>query len=54
MNTQNSTQKNRFHWIDRTKGLAILGIVLFHLFQNYPEGNQLIIVFDINICFHIY
>jgi peptidoglycan/LPS O-acetylase OafA/YrhL len=23
-------------WIDQSKGLAILGIILFHFFQNYP------------------
>ncbi|WP_016953238.1 acyltransferase [Anabaena sp. PCC 7108] len=48
MTTQNQTQKNRFHWIDRTKGLAILGIILFHFFQNYPERNQIITILDRN------
>ncbi|WP_071191403.1 acyltransferase [Trichormus sp. NMC-1] len=48
MNTQSQTQISRFHWIDRTKGLAILGIILFHFFQNYPERNQLISILDRN------
>lgn len=48
MNISNTQPKNRFHWIDRTKGLAILGIVLFHFFQNYPERELLIKVLDRN------
>ncbi|MFM2063396.1 MAG: hypothetical protein RLZZ507_3066 [Cyanobacteriota bacterium] len=48
MATSNTPQKTRFHWIDRTKGLAILGIVLFHFFQNYPERTSIISILDRN------
>ncbi len=39
---------NRLHWVDQTKGLAILAIVLFHFFQNYPERINLINFLDRN------
>lgn len=42
MSSQHSTSKTRLHWIDQTKGLAILGIVLFHFFQNYPDRFELV------------
>ena len=29
-------------WIDLMKGSAIIGIVLFHLFQNYPDPSRLV------------
>lgn len=29
-------------WIDLVKGSAIIGIVLFHLFQNYPDPSNVI------------
>ncbi|MBK1990152.1 acyltransferase [Sphaerospermopsis aphanizomenoides BCCUSP55] len=48
MNIQNQTKNQRFHWIDRTKGLAKIGIVLFHFLQNYPERIQLINILDRN------
>lgn len=38
----NISQKQRLDWIDQTKGLAILGIVLFHFFQNYPAPLPLV------------
>ncbi|MGC1197430.1 MAG: acyltransferase [Geitlerinemataceae cyanobacterium] len=37
MQSSNLPARKRLDWIDRTKGLAILGIVLFHFFQNYPD-----------------
>ncbi|TAE60314.1 MAG: acyltransferase [Nostocales cyanobacterium] len=48
MKTSDVKSNNRFHWIDRTKGLAILGIVLFHFFQNYPERETFINILDRN------
>ncbi|MBP0018234.1 MAG: acyltransferase [Cyanobacteria bacterium SBLK] len=33
-------------WIDLTKGLAILGIVFFHFFQNYPDRLDWVVVLD--------
>ncbi|GAB4242078.1 MAG: acyltransferase [Stanieria sp.] len=38
--------KKRLDWVDQIKGLAILGIVLFHFFQNYPKINFLISFLD--------
>jgi peptidoglycan/LPS O-acetylase OafA/YrhL len=38
--------KTRLDWIDQTKGLAILGIVLFHFFQNYPDRTSLVSLLD--------
>lgn len=46
MSIENSTPKTRLDWIDRTKGLAILGIVLFHFFQNYPDRTHVVLLFD--------
>ncbi|AFZ37146.1 acyltransferase 3 [Stanieria cyanosphaera PCC 7437] len=34
--------KKRLIWLDQIKGLAILGIVFFHFFQNYPKSIPLI------------
>ncbi|MEH2294716.1 acyltransferase family protein [Nostoc sp.] len=48
MNTHSQTRKTRFNWIDQTKGLAILAIVIFHFFQNYPDRSQLISILDKN------
>ncbi|MEH1862505.1 MAG: acyltransferase [Nostoc sp.] len=48
MNTHNQTRQTRFNWIDQTKGLAILAIIIFHFFQNYPERSQLISILDRN------
>ncbi|MHC5935603.1 acyltransferase family protein [Nostoc sp.] len=48
MNTHSQTRQTRFNWIDQTKGLAILAIVIFHFFQNYPERSQLISILDSN------
>ncbi|MEG3436010.1 acyltransferase [Pannus brasiliensis CCIBt3594] len=36
----------RLDWLDRMKGLAILGIVAFHFFQNYPERIPPIVLVD--------
>jgi peptidoglycan/LPS O-acetylase OafA/YrhL len=49
MNNQSQVQQNRFTWIDRIKGLAILAIIIFHFFQNYPDRIQLISVLDRNM-----
>ncbi|MBN3951813.1 MAG: acyltransferase [Nostoc sp. NMS7] len=48
MNTHSQTRQTRFNWIDQIKGLAILAIVIFHFFQNYPARSQLISVLDSN------
>ncbi len=48
MSAKSETKKQRFDWIDQTKGLAILGIVLFHFFQNYPKEINLISILDRN------
>ncbi|BAU65643.1 putative acyltransferase [Stanieria sp. NIES-3757] len=32
----------RLIWLDQIKGLAILGIVFFHFFQNYPKSIPLV------------
>ncbi|OUL25183.1 acyltransferase [Nostoc sp. 106C] len=45
---QNPQYQRRFNWIDQTKGLAILAILIFHFFQNYPERIQLISILDRN------
>ncbi|OLP15563.1 hypothetical protein BST81_25470 [Leptolyngbya sp. 'hensonii'] len=34
--------KPRFQWIDQAKGIAILTILVFHFFQNYPDATPLI------------
>jgi len=33
-------------WIDLMKGTAIIGIILFHLFQNYPSSEPLVDALD--------
>ncbi|WP_017304917.1 acyltransferase family protein [Spirulina subsalsa] len=38
----------RIEWVDQAKGLAILGICLFHFFQNYPERTHLVSLLDRN------
>ncbi|PSF37312.1 hypothetical protein C7H19_11380 [Aphanothece hegewaldii CCALA 016] len=43
---QNSKKSRRLDWIDQTKGLAILCIVIFHFFQNYPKDLYLITFLD--------
>ncbi|NEP42260.1 MAG: acyltransferase [Okeania sp. SIO2H7] len=48
MSAKTEPKKQRFDWIDQTKGLAILGIVLFHFFQNYPKEINLISILDRN------
>ncbi|HAG80759.1 MAG TPA: hypothetical protein DCL61_06215, partial [Cyanobacteria bacterium UBA12227] len=48
MSNLNPTSKKRLHWVDQTKGLAILGIVLFHFFQNYPDRLGLVQILDRN------
>ncbi|MCF3607767.1 acyltransferase [Planktothrix agardhii 1033] len=46
--TVNPSQKQRLDWIDQTKGLAILGIIFFHFFQNYPDKLPLVSILDRN------
>jgi peptidoglycan/LPS O-acetylase OafA/YrhL len=46
MPSSTSPHRTRLDWIDRTKGLAILGIVLFHFFQNYPDRIFFVSLFD--------
>ena len=46
--SQSSSVKKRLNWIDQVKGLAILGIILFHFFQNYPNRFDLISLLDRN------
>ncbi len=46
MSNQNSVPQKRLQWIDYTKGLAILGVVLFHFFQNYPDRLNLVTILD--------
>lgn len=46
MSIHTSSPKTRLDWIDQTKGLAILGIVLFHFFQNYPDHTSLVSLLD--------
>jgi peptidoglycan/LPS O-acetylase OafA/YrhL len=42
MSDQTTKARNRLPWVDQTKGLAILAIILFHFFQNYPERINLV------------
>lgn len=44
----NTSPKKRLDWIDQTKGLAILGILFFHFFQNYPDKLHLVSLLDRN------
>ena len=46
--TVNPSQKQRLDWIDQTKGLAILGIIFFHFFQNYPDKLPLVSILGRN------
>ena len=46
MSSNNPSNKNRLYWVDYTKGLSILGILLFHFFQNYPKEINLISILD--------
>lgn len=48
MTSQQFLSKKRLHWVDKTKGLAILGIVLFHFFQNYPQRLDIVSLLDRN------
>jgi peptidoglycan/LPS O-acetylase OafA/YrhL len=48
MSSQQAASKNRLKWIDYTKGVAILGIICFHFFQNYPERTELVKILDRN------
>ncbi|MBW4419406.1 MAG: acyltransferase [Myxacorys californica WJT36-NPBG1] len=38
----------RLQWIDQIKGIAILAIVLFHFFQNYPDQFGLVAALNRN------
>lgn len=42
MTTATKVPENRLLWVDQIKGIAILAIVLFHFFQNYPEQISLV------------
>ncbi len=42
MSTITKAPKNRLSWVDQMKGIAILAIVLFHFFQNYPDQINLV------------
>lgn len=46
MSGQTAKVRDRLQWVDRTKGLAILAIILFHFFQNYPERINLVASLD--------
>ncbi|HBE21355.1 MAG TPA: hypothetical protein DEG17_24850 [Cyanobacteria bacterium UBA11149] len=48
MSNQKPGAKKRLDWIDQTKGLAILGIIIFHFFQNYPDRINLVNILDRN------
>lgn len=48
MSNQKPGIKKRLDWIDQTKGLAILGIIIFHFFQNYPDRIDLVNFLDKN------
>jgi peptidoglycan/LPS O-acetylase OafA/YrhL len=48
MSNQKPISKKRLDWIDQSKGLAILGIIIFHFFQNYPERIDLVNILDRN------
>lgn len=49
MTNQIKVAQNRFNWIDRTKGLAILFILIFHFFQNYPDRINIVSALDRNL-----
>ncbi|MBE9128804.1 MULTISPECIES: acyltransferase family protein [unclassified Coleofasciculus] len=42
MSSKKTTSKKHLPWIDQLKGLAILGIISFHFFQNYPDRIELV------------
>lgn len=48
MSAKQPTLQSRLYWIDYTKGLAILAIVIFHFFQNYPDRINLVTILDRN------
>lgn len=39
----------RLYWIDRIKGVAILGIIVFHFFQIYPQSVPIIKTLDTHL-----
>ena len=39
----------RLYWVDRIKGVAILGIIVFHFFQTYPRSVPIINILDANL-----
>lgn len=39
----------RLYWIDRIKGIAILGIIVFHFFQIYPQSVPIIKTLDTHL-----
>ncbi|MBD2121768.1 acyltransferase [Trichocoleus sp. FACHB-262] len=48
MNCETKVVRKRLDWIDQTKGIAILAVILFHFFQNYPERFDLVVALDRN------
>lgn len=42
MSNQKYSEKKRLEWIDQSKGIAILGVVVFHFFQNFPSQLNLV------------
>jgi peptidoglycan/LPS O-acetylase OafA/YrhL len=40
--------KKHLTWIDQSKGIAILGVVIFHFFQNFPNRINLVNILDRN------
>lgn len=48
MSSKTTGVQDRLQWVDQTKGLAILAIILFHFFQNYPERIHLVTSLDRN------
>ncbi|MFB2916984.1 acyltransferase family protein [Aerosakkonema funiforme] len=48
MFNKTTKSRDRLQWIDRTKGLAILAILFFHFFQNYPEQINMVSIFNRN------
>lgn len=48
MFNKTTNSRERLQWIDRTKGLAILAILFFHFFQNYPEQINIVSMLNRN------
>jgi peptidoglycan/LPS O-acetylase OafA/YrhL len=49
MTSSNAQERsNRLQWIDQIKGVAIIAIVLFHFFQNYPDQFSVVAALNHN------